>query len=142
MLLYAAVKRLPLALDKQSPGTHVRFRNKGCTGCTYNLGAGFAASLIVLSELLSSFPAASCDACVHPAGMFDVSAGKKLTVSAGQPAPAAWHTAQPEKRTVVHDDGNDVQTRMLGHDSVSVVRHDKLAMNESVLLLYCQSTTN
>lgn len=94
LLISAANRRRPAALDgKQSAGMHVRLLNSGCTGCTNSFGMGLAASVIVFRELESSLPAATCAAFDHPSGTFAVFAGKKLTVSAGHAASAAWHTA-------------------------------------------------
>ncbi|KAF6261500.1 hypothetical protein COO60DRAFT_1501638 [Scenedesmus sp. NREL 46B-D3] len=84
MLLLLLLLPLPLPLNctsrlpdllKQSDGTHVRLLSSGCTGCTNSLGVGLAVNVIVLRELLSSFPASTCAAFVHPSGTFSVSGG-------------------------------------------------------------------
>lgn len=48
---------------------------------------------MVLRELESSFPAATCASLVQPAGTFLVLSGKKLIVRAGQAAAASWADA-------------------------------------------------
>jgi hypothetical protein len=57
-----------------------------------------AVSLIVLSEELSSLPAATCASFVQPVGTFFVPSGKKLTVSAGQAADASCTEAAGQNK--------------------------------------------
>jgi hypothetical protein len=84
-----------LAPGRQSAGTHARLLKKGCMGCTKSLGAGAALSLMVLSEAVSSLPAACCASRVQPGGEFLVPSGKKFTVSAGHAACTSSTCWQP-----------------------------------------------
>lgn len=90
LLRPSACSRRPLPAGRQSEGTHALRLKKGCTGCTNSLGGGEGVSLIVLRELVSSFPAATWASRVQPVGTFLDPSGKKFTVSAGHAADARW----------------------------------------------------
>lgn len=94
---FSCCKRRPLPAGRQSAGTHAFRLNSGCTGCTKSFGGGAAVSLMVLSDELSSLPAATCASFVQPVGTFLVPSGKKLMVSAGHAADASCTEAAGQR---------------------------------------------